>query len=109
MQLVSLRTNFWNYHKSTNEARHELTIPFQINVMHAQQDRIVNSEVYSMIPVVMPLKLILPCMPKGYLCFLYLLDYISHILLSTFVWIHTPQYIYYSLNILPINQLKGVF
>ena len=106
MQLVSLRTHFLNYHKRANEARLELTIPFQIDVMYAQQDRISNSEVDSMMLVVVPLRLRLLHMPKDNLCLLHLVDYIAHVLLSTLVWMHNPQYIHYSLNILPINQLK---
>ena len=81
-------------------------IPFQIDVTRAQQDRIANSEFHSMMPAVIPLRLMVLRMPKGYLCTLYLLDYISHILLCTLVWMHTPQHIHYSPNILPINQLK---
>ena len=59
-----------------------------------------------MMPAIVPLRLTLLHMPKGYLPLLHLLDYIAHILLNTFVWMHTPQHIHYSLNILPINQLK---
>ena len=85
MQLVSLSAHFLNYHKRANKTRLELTIPFQIDVMHAQQDGITNSEVHSMMTVIVPLKRMLLCMPKGYLRLLYLLDYIAYILLSTFV------------------------
>ena len=59
-----------------------------------------------MMPAIVPLRLTLLHMPKSYLHLLHLLDYIAHILLNTFVWMHTPQHIHYSLNILPINQLK---
>ena len=59
-----------------------------------------------MMYAIVPLRLTLLCMPESYLCLFYLLDYIAHILLSTFVWMHTPQHIHYSPNILPINQLK---
>ena len=44
-QLVSLRTHFLNHQKKANEVRLELMMPFQICVMHAQQNRITNSEV----------------------------------------------------------------
>ena len=81
-------------------------ISFQIDVMRAQQDGITNSEVHSIMPVVVPLRLMLVHMPKGYLHLHHLLDYIAHLLLSTFVWMHTPQHIHYNLNIVPINQLK---
>ena len=81
-------------------------IPFQVDVTHAQQIRITNIEVYSMMPTIVPLRLMLLRLPKGYLCLLYSLNYIAYILLSTFVWIDTPQHIHYSPNILPINQLK---
>ena len=79
MQLVRLRTYFSNHHKRANETRLEFMIPFLFNVTHAQQNRITSSEVHSMMPEIMPLILMLLCMPKGYLCFLYLLDYIAHI------------------------------
>ena len=78
-------------------------IPFKINVTCAQQDRIANSEVHSTMYAIVPLRLMLLSMPKGCFCVLYILDYISHILLSTFVWMHTPQHIYYCPNILLIN------
>ena len=74
--------------------------------MHVQQSRITNSEVNSTILAIVPLRITLLHMPKGYLHLRHLLDYIAHILLSTFVWMHTPQHIHYSLNILAINQLK---
>ena len=106
MQLVSLRTHFSNHCKRGNEMRLELTIPFQINVMHAQQNKITNSEVQSMMPAIVPIRLMLSHMPKGYLCLLHLADYITHIFLSTFVWMHTPQHIHYSPNTLHIKQLK---
>ena len=106
MQLVSLRTYFSNNHKRANEAKLELIIPIQIDVTHAQCDRITNSKVYTTITAILPLILTLLCMPKGYLCLFYLLDYIAYLLLSTFVWMHTPQHIHYIPNILPINQLK---
>ena len=60
-------------------------LPFQIDVMRAQQDRITDNEVYSTMPVVLSLRLMLLRMPKGYLRLLQLLDYITHVLLSTFV------------------------
>ena len=75
-QLESLRTHFFNYHKRANETRLELMIPFQIDVTRAQQNRITNSEVHSMMVVVVPLGIILLHMPKGYLCLFHLLDYI---------------------------------
>ena len=105
MQLVSLSTHFLNHYKRANKARLELIIPIQIDVMHAQQDRITNSKVHITMPAIMPLRLTLLCMRKDYFRLLYLLNYISHIL-STFAWMHTPQYIHYNPNILPINQLK---
>ena len=103
MQLVSLRTRFVNYFKRANEARFGFMIFLKINMMHTQQDRIANSKIHSTMPMIVPLRLMLLCMPKGYLCLLNLLDYIAYILLSTFVWMHTPQYIHYSLNILTTN------
>ena len=106
MQLVSLRTHFLNHYKKANKVRLELIIPFQIDIWYDQQDEITNSEVHSTILAILSLRLTLLCMPKGYLCLLHLVDYIAYILLSTFVWMHTPQHIHYSLNILPINQLK---
>ena len=84
-------------------------IPFQIDMMHAQQDRITNSEIHILLPAVLPLRLMLLHMPKGYLHLLHLLNSIALVLLCTFVWMHNPQYIHYSPNTLPINQLKGVF
>ena len=75
-----LNNPLFNHYKRANEARLELIIPFQIDVMRGQQNRITNSEVYSTIPAIMPLRLTLLC-PKGYLCLLHLLDYISHVLL----------------------------
>ena len=106
MQLVSLRTHFLNHYKKANETRLELMIPFQLDVTHAQQNRITNIEIYSMMPAIVPLRLMLLYMPEGYLRLLCLLNYIAHILLSTFVWMHTPQHVQYSLNILSKKQLK---
>ena len=106
MQLVSLRNYFLKHHKRVNKVRLGLMIPFQIDMTHAQQDRITNSKVQSMMPAIVPLRLMLLHMSKGYLRLLDLLDYIAHILLSTFVWMYNPQHIHYSPNILPINQLK---
>ena len=79
---------------------------FKINVIHAQQKRITNSWVHSIMPAVVPLRIMLLCMPKGYFCLLYFLDYIAQILLSTFIWMHTHQHNHYGPNSLPINQLK---
>ena len=87
---MSLRTHLLNHHKKANKVRLELMIPFQIDVMHAQQDRIANSEVHSMMPMIVPLILMLLCMLNGYLHLLHLLDYIAHILLCTFIWMDTP-------------------
>ena len=81
-------------------------IPFQINVTHAQQDKITNIEIHNTMPAIVPLRLALLCMPKGYLRLLHLLDYIAYILLSTFFWMHNPQHIHCIPNIVPINQLK---
>ena len=81
-------------------------ISFQIDVPRAQQNRITNIEVHSMMPVILTLRLTLLCMPQGKFFLSRLLDYISYILLSTFVWMNTPQHIHFSPNILPINQLK---
>ena len=79
MQLVSMRTHSVNHYKRANEAKLELMIPFQIDVTCAQQDRITNSEVHRMMPAVVPLRLTLLNMRKGYFCLLHLLDYIIHI------------------------------
>ena len=103
MQLVSLRTHFSNHHKKANEVRLELMIPFQIDVMHAYQNIINNGEVHIIILVIIPLRLTLLCMPKGYFFIFHLLDYIAYILLSSFVWMHTPQQIHYNPNSLPIK------
>ena len=83
MQLVSLRTHFLNHQKRANKTRLELTIPFQINVTYAQQDRITKSEVNSIMHAIVLLRLMLICMLKGCLCLHHLLDYIAHIPLST--------------------------
>ena len=108
-QLVSLRPHFFNHYKKANKARLELMIPFQIDVTCAQQDRITNSKAHSIMPAIVPLRLKILCMPKGYLHLLHLLDYIAHVLLNTFVWMFNPQHIHNSPNILPINQLKRGF
>ena len=79
MQLVSFRTHFLNNHKRANETILEHMIPFQIDLTHAQQDKITNIEVHSMMPAVIPLRLMLLCIPKGYLRIFYLVDYIVHI------------------------------
>ena len=86
--------------------RLELTIPFQIYVTRAQQNRITKSEVHGIMHAIVPLRPMLLRIPKGYLRLLHLVDYIAHILLSTFVWMHKPQYIHCSPKILPKNQLK---
>ena len=62
----------------------EFMIPFQINVTHAQQDKIPSSEFYIIMATVVPLRIMLLCMRKGYLYLLHLLDYIAYVLLSTF-------------------------
>ena len=54
------------------------------------KNRITDIEVYSTMSVIVLLRLMLLHMPKGYLCLFHLLDNIAHILLSTFVWMHTP-------------------
>ena len=103
MKQVSLRMHFLNHCKKANEARLEVVIPFQIDVICVQQNRITNSEVHSTMTAIVPFRLMLLRMPKGFLNLFHLLDYVAHIQLNTFVWMHTPQHIHYSSYILPIN------